>query len=317
MDPWVIGVDLGATKVAVGLVAPDSRIIARRRFPTGAPQGPSHVVEGIVRAVRELEAHLPRGAHVAGLGICSPGPLDHVGGVIIDPPNLPGWSSVPMRQLLAERLEMPVCLEHDAKAAALGEYHFGAARGARDMVYVVVGTGVGAAIIIDGRLYRGRHNSAGEVGHITIALQGARCSCGSCGCVETFLSGPHLGRAYAEAAAREGLAAPAVDVTGETVARLAEKGDPLALEVMGRAGEALGTAVASLAMILDIDLYVIGGSVAKAGELLLAPARQAICRHSFRSVSEHVRIVQCGLGDDGPILGCALLARLALCGVDA
>ena len=125
-----------------------------------------------------------------------------------------------------------------------------------------------------------------------------------------------MGRAYAEAAGRAGAAEPPTGMTGETVARLAEKGDLLALEVMGRAGEALGTAVASLAMILDIDLYVIGGSVAKAGELLLAPARQAICRHSFRSVAEHVRIVQCALGDDGPILGCALLARLALCGAD-
>jgi glucokinase len=314
MEPWVVGIDLGATKVAVGLISPQNEVVARRRFPTDVASGPGPAVARIAQAVSELAGHLPTGVRIGGLGICSPGPLDHRAGLLIDPPNLVGWRNVPLKQMLSHELKLPVYLEHDAKAAALGEYQYGAGRGARSMVYIVVGTGVGAAIIMDGKLHRGEHNSAGEVGHITIDPAGERCSCGSIGCVETFLAGPGLARAYRRALAQSSASSSEEVITGEMVARLAGQGDPLALQVMGRAGEALGTAVASLAMILDIDLYVIGSSVAKAGDLLLEPARRAVPRHAFSSVAAHVHIVGCALQDDGPILGCGWLARQGLLG---
>jgi glucokinase len=315
MDNWIIGVDLGASKVAVGLVDPQNRIVAWRRFATEPAKGPELAIERISKAVGDLAEAIPPGSRITGLGICSPGPLDHQAGVIVDPPNLTGWRNVPMRQMLSARLNLPVCLEHDAKAAALGEFYYGAGRGAPSMVYIVVGTGVGAALIIDGQLYRGPHNAAGEVGHIAIDPRGEKCACGSVGCVETFTSGPALARQYRRALARGNQ--PLADtepepITGETVARLAAQGDPLALEVMACAGEALGTAIASLAMILDLELYVIGSSVAKAGDLLLEPARQAVPRHAHRSVAARVRIVPSELADSGPILGCAWLARQAL-----
>jgi glucokinase len=244
---------------------------------------------------------------VAALGICSPGPVDHAAGLLIDPPNLQGLHHAPLRQKLAERLGIPVVLEHDAKAAGLGDYYFGAGRGARSMVYVVVGTGVGAALIVDGVLYRGEHNSAGEIGHTTIDRHGDLCGCGSRGCVETYLSGPWLGRRYERARGQAATSSPLVG--GNDVARLAAEGDPLARQVFEDAGDALGAAVATMAMMLDVSLYVIGGSVAKAGDLLLEPARRGVPKYSHHSVSDRVCIVPTALGDDGPILGCAWQAR--------
>jgi len=315
MNGWVAGVDLGATKIALGLIAPDDRIVAYRRIATEGHAGGTAVVERIARSVAELEAEIPGEGWIAALGICSPGPVDHQTGMVIDPPNLKRLHHTPLRDMLAERLGVPVSLEHDAKAAALGEFYYGAGRGEPSMVYIVVGTGVGAAIIVDGQLHRGMHNAAGEIGHITLDRYGEPCVCGSQGCVETFVAGPWLARRYQRALEQKGRVAPVglgEPITGETVASLAEDGDPLAVEVMTGAGEALGIAIASMAMILDIDLYVIGGSVARCGDMLLDPARQIVPRYSHQSVAACVRIVCTELGEDGPILGCGWLARQAL-----
>jgi glucokinase len=312
MHPWVIGVDLGGTKIRLGLISPTDEITAVRQIATNAHEGIDAVTARIGTAVDELRAHVPSGVHLAALGICSPGPVDHAAGMLIDPPNLQGLHHTPLRQKLAGCLGMPVVLEHDAKAAGLGDYYFGAGRGARSMIYVVVGTGVGAALIIDGQVYRGEHNSAGEIGHTTIDRHGDLCSCGSRGCVETYLSGPWLGRRYERAVGRQPTADSAPLVGGNDVARLAAEGDPNALGVFAEAGDALGAAVATMAMMLDVDLYVVGGSVAKAGDLLLEPARQGVLNYSFHSVGERVRIVPTALGDDGPLLGCAWLARQAV-----
>lgn len=307
MKPWVIGIDLGATKIRLGLVGPQDDVVAVRQIPTNAHEGPNAVVERMAVEMGELARALPGGASIAAVGLCCPGPVDHISGMLLDPPNLLGLHHTPLRDLLAARLNLPVVIEHDAKAAALGDYYFGAGKGSRDMVFVVVGTGVGCAMIFDGELFRGSHNSAGEIGHTTIDHHGEPCHCGSRGCVETYMSGPSLARRYRrllEAAGR-----PVGEATGGDVARAAAEGDPLAVQVMQDAGDALGAAVATLAMITDVDLYVIGGSVAKAGDLLLAPARASAPRYSFASVGSRIRIAPTALHDDGPVLGCAWLAR--------
>jgi len=316
---WVIGVDLGGTKIGLGLIDPQDQIVAQHRIATHAEEGPETTVARIAVAVEVLRQRLPAGAFVDALGICTPGPVDHVAGMLIDPPNLPGLHNAPLRDLLSARLGIPVCLEHDAKAAALGEFHCGAGRGERSMVYIVVGTGVGAAIILDGHLYRGAHNSAGEIGHTMFDLEGDLCACGSRGCVETHLTGPWLARRYKRARRCEpapgksgGASEDDTTITGESIAKRAQAGDKLAQQVMTGAGKALGVAVATMAMVLDIDLYVIGGSVAKAGELLLAPARETVPHHCYQSVGRRVRIVGSELADDGPILGCGWLARQRL-----
>ena len=311
MRDWVVGVDLGATKIALGLIDPADRVVTRRRIPTQAADGPEAVVERTAQSVLELDSELPTGKRIAALGICTPGPVDHETGTLLDPPNLPELHNAPLQHMLSDRLDLPVRLEHDAKAAALGEFHYGAGRGQQSMVYIVLGTGVGGAIIMDGQLYRGTHNSAGEVGHITLDRHGDPCSCGCRGCVETYVSGPALVRRYLRALERAGKTGPhkAMAVSGEQVAHLARGGDALATQVLAEAGQALGIAVASMAMILDIELYVVGSSVARAGDLLLVPAREAVPHHCFGSVSRRLRIVTTELWDDGPILGCGWLAR--------
>jgi len=309
--PYVIGADLGGTKIELGLVDPHDRIIARKRIATEDHLGAASVVERIAACVDELATHLPAGERIAAMGMCTPGPVDHVNGILLDPPNVQGLHHTALGPLLSQRLGFPVQLEHDAKAAGLGEYYFGAGRGEPSMAYVIVGTGVGTAMIIDGKVYRGLHNTAGEFGHTVLDRNGEICSCGNRGCVETFMSGPWLGKRYewglrkAEGG-RRNLQSP---VTGEQVAHFASNGDTVALQVISDAGTALGAAIATLAMIVKIDLYVVGGSVAKCGEMLLAAARKAVPNHAFASVAQHVRIVASGLDTDAPILGCAWLAR--------
>jgi glucokinase len=309
---WVVGVDLGGTKIALGLIDAENRIVARCRIPTDADQGSQSVVERIAGCVAELSEAIPSGESISALGICSPGPVDHRTGMLLEPPNLQGLHHAPLCDALAERLGLPVALEHDAKASALGEYHYGAGRGERSMVFIVLGTGVGGAIILDGQLYRGSSNSAGEIGHITLDREGDLCACGCRGCVETFVSGPALSRRYVRAAQAARTKTLLEPVTGERVAQLARDGDPLALRVMNEGGEALGVAVASLAMILDIELYVVGSSVARAADLLLGPARRTVPNCSYRTVSSRVRLKTTELWDDGPILGCGWLARQRL-----
>ncbi len=313
MTTFVAGVDLGGTKIEVGLIAPDNRIVARRRFPTADHLGPASVIERIAGCIEELQAQLPGGARVAAAGVCTPGPVDHAAGLLLDPPNIPGLHHTPLAALLRARLGAPVRIDHDAKATGLGEYHYGAGRGERSMVYIIVGTGVGIAIIADGQIYRGQHNSAGEFGHATMERTGALCACGSRGCVETFMSGPWLARRYA--AAQRGETPTLETVTtlgGQEIAALAQQGDALARRVITEAGEALGAVVATLAMTLDIACYVIGGSVAHCGELLFEPARRTVPHYAFKSVSARVRIVGNLLDTDGALLGCAWLARQAL-----
>ncbi len=315
MSNWVVGIDLGATKIDLGLIDPQDSIVARRHISTNENEGARAVVERIAQSVTELKGELPANENTTALGICTPGPVDHQSGMLLDPPNLPTLHHTPLRQMLADRLKVPVSLEHDAKAAALGEFYYGAGQNEHSMVYIVVGTGVGAAIIVDGQIYRGLHNFAGEVGHITLDRHGELCSCGSRGCVETYMSGPWLARRYQHALDHEGWTRSSEEsqtITGEQISQLAEQGDPLAVKILIEAGEALGVAIASMAMIINVDLYVIGGSVAKARDLFLEPARKMVPHYSFKSVSSGVRIVLNELDTDGPILGCGWLARQAI-----
>lgn len=308
--PWVVGVDMGATKIAAGLVDPQNQIVQKRYAETGAVEGPAAVVDRIAACVAQLQAYLPSGEQIAALGVCSPGPVDHINGMILDPPNLTGWVNVPLQKMLESRLGMPAPIEHDAKAAALGEFYFGAGQGSGSMIFVVVGTGVGAAIIVGGELYRGPANSAGEVGHITVDMNGPACSCGSNGCLEVYTAGPDLVDRFREAIAGARLDCPP-EIDGKTIARLAAEGQPQAVQIFQQAGQALGTGIATMAHLFDITTYIIGGSVAQAGDLLLEPARQAARYRAFASIGSRVTITASPLGDNAPILGLAEMARRA------
>ncbi len=300
----VIGIDLGGSKIALGLVSAQDEILARRRIDTHADAGLQSVVERIADEVAALQATLPRAEAVSALGVGAPGPLDQIKGELLTLVNLPGISNTPFRRALEERLSLPVALDHDAKVAALGEFHFGAGRGRDSMIYIVIGTGVGAAIIYDGALIYGESNSAGESGHMTVDPNGRLCHCGSRGCLEAYAGGPALSRQYA--------ALTGDTIAGDEITARARRGDENALKVFAEAGQALGIAIASLAMTLNIETFVIGGSVSKAGDLLLGPARESLQGYSFQAVSARLRVVASGLGEDAPILGAAVLARRLL-----
>jgi glucokinase len=299
MDKWVIGIDLGASKVAMGLISPDDRIVVQKRFATDVPAGPLPTLERMAHAVREFAGQAPAPIHA--IGICAPGPVDHINGIILDPPNL-RWHNTPFRDMLAQLTGLPVILEHDAKATGIGEFYFGMGRQlqARDLVYVIVGTGIGCAILIDGQVYRGRANSAGEIGHITIDRHGPISTGGVAGGVEVYAGGPAIEQHYARLSGTH--------LSGAEIAQRARVGDAHALSAFNDAGDALGAAIASVAMMMDVDLFVIGGSVSKAGDLVLEPARKAVLKYSFASVGPRIRIYATELYEDGAILGAGWLA---------
>lgn len=298
---WVMGIDLGGTKVAFGLVNPDNDIVVRARMDTNADDGLEIVSTRIADQINQLTSHLPAGESLVGVGICTPGPVDHITGDLLTLVNLPGISNTPFRQALEDKLGIPVKLDHDAKVAALGEFYYGSAQDRDSTVYVVIGTGVGAAIIYEGNLLYGESYTAGESGHMTVNPEGHQCSCGSRGCLETYTSGPWLEKHYAAQAGE--------NITGAEITRRARDGDDIALDVIQQAGQALGIAVASMAMFINIETFVIGGSVARAGTLLIEPALASVKRYSFKAVGDKVRILQSSLGDDAPILGGAWMAR--------
>ena len=302
---WVVGIDLGGSKIALGLVSPADEIVSRSRIDTRADEGLEAVIERIAAQINRLKQDLPAAERMASVGICTPGPVDPVSGDLHTLVNLPGISNTPFRRRLQARLGLPVKLDHDAKAAALGEFYYGAGRERGSMIYLVIGTGVGAAIIYEGRLIYGEGNSAGETGHMTVDPGGHLCHCGSRGCLETYTSGPWLARHYAQASGNETAA-------GAEVTRRAIAGDSIAIQVLNQAGHALGIAVASMAMMVNIEQFVIGGSVAGAGELLLAAARESLPRYAFQAVSAKVKIISSKLGEDAPLLGSAWMARQLL-----
>jgi glucokinase len=316
---YVITIDLGGTKIDLGLIAPDNTIVSRLRIAADTHQGAEKVIARMVEQIELLKKHLPSGQIVSAIGMCAPGPLDFESGTLKDPPNIPGLHHVPLAGMLSEKMGVPVKLEHDAKAAALGEYHYGAGRGHRHMVYIVAGTGVGGAMIDDGKLIRGTQNSAGEIGHISLDRNGMVCNCGSRGCVQTYIAGPYLVERYLQKAEGRGQRAKSEKLsalsslpsalTGEDIARFANQGDEAAKEVLREAGEALGLLVANLAVTLDVELYVLGGSVANLGELLLEPARAIAPKYMLSSLANRVKIELSHLQGDEALLGCAYLVR--------
>jgi glucokinase len=313
---WYLGVDLGGTKILAAVVDEAGRVAATARAAT--PQaGPSAVVEAIAAtANRALEAAgLSRGA-VRAAGVGAPGPADPATGMVYAPPNLHGWRDVALGDLVGERLGMPVAIENDANAAALGEHWVGAGRGVDDLLYITVGTGIGGGLILRGRVYYGVSGTAGEVGHMVIVPGGPRCACGRLGCLEAVASGPAIARearaalAAGRASVLSAVAAEALDA--REVARAAAAGDPLAREVFARAARYLGLATANLVNLLNPALVVVGGGVARAGELLLGPVRRIVAAEAFERPAAAVQIVPAALGPRAGALGAAAAARLRL-----
>ena len=303
MTRYVIGVDLGGTNIVVGAMPEDgSRSIAVRSEPTEAQRGAEGVADRIAaliaRAMGDVIANeRAQASDFLGVGVGAPGPLDRQKGIVVVAPNL-GWTDFPLRQAISDRIRLPVTLDNDANCATVGEWWRGAARGARNAVGITIGTGIGGGVILDGQLYHGSSDVAGEIGHTTIDPAGRYCKCGNYGCLEAYASGPAIAVRAREALERDeesGLRrmvnGDLSKVTAATVYQAAHEGDALARELVSDTARFLGTGIANLLNTLNPDVVVITGGVTKAGDRLFEPLRAEVKRRAFRPAVAACRIV--------------------------
>ena len=304
-----VGIDIGGTKLAAGVVAADGSILDRVRYDT--PADGDEIVEIIVSVAAEFGARHHLTAPPVGIGVAA---LVTADGGVSFAPNLP-WTNFPLAQAITARLRSRVTVDNDANAAAWGEYRCGAGRGmSQSMVMLTVGTGVGGGLVLADRLLRGAGGMAGELGHIAVLEGGPRCACGSLGCLEAMASGTAIARMGREAVAAGVVEGPLASltpqqITGKAVTVAAHAGDAAAVEILAAAGRWLGVGIASLIAAFDPEIVVLGGGAMQAGHLLLEPAVAAagdrLVGRGFRTLAP---IVPAGLGDDAGLVGAALQA---------
>ncbi|MFI0906272.1 ROK family protein [Streptomyces sioyaensis] len=296
--------DIGGTKIAGALVDAHGRLIVRAARPTPADKDGATVMRAVAEVVGELAAG-PEWARVAAVGIGSAGPVDAAAGTV-SPVNIPGWRDFPLvagvRALVGE---LPVVLVGDGVAMTAGEHWQGAARGHANALCMVVSTGVGGGLVLNGRLHPGPTGNAGHIGHISVDLDGDPCPCGARGCVERIASGPHIAR---RALANGWQPGPDGDASAAAVAAAARAGDPVARRSFERAAQALAAGIAATATLVEIDIAVIGGGVAGAGEVLFAPLRAALRDYARLSFVSGLTVVPAQMGTDAGVVGAAAAA---------
>jgi glucokinase len=312
--PLSAGVDIGGTKVAAGVVDVAGRVLARARRLTPS-KDPRAVEDTICEVVTLLRAE----HDIVAVGIGAAGFVDSERARVLFAPHL-AWRNEPLRNGVTQALGLPVVVENDANAAAWAEWRFGAGRGETRLVCVTLGTGIGGGIVLDGQVQRGRHGMAGEFGHMVVVPDGHRCECGNRGCLEQYASGNVLGREARELArAGSPVTVPLVErvggdidaLVGPLITEAAQEGDPCAIELFEDVGRWLGIGLANLAAALDPGMFVIGGGVSDAGELLLRPARESFRRTlTGRGFRPEPPIVVAALGPEAGLVGAADLARV-------
>jgi glucokinase len=312
---FVLGIDIGGTNLVVGSVAEDgSRIVAVASEATHAEAGAKDVLERLVnladRAIATTRKDVP-GAEILGVGVGAPGPLDTKRGIVLLTPNL-GWVNLPLRQIIHDRIGLPAALDNDANCAVLGEWWVGAARGARHAIGITIGTGIGGGLILDGKLYHGASDVAGEIGHTTIDTEGRRCKCGNYGCLEAYASGPNIAlRAVEEIEAGAVSRLPTLvggdlsKITAQTVYQAAQDGDELALEVVNDTARFLGVGIGNLLNVFNPEVVVVCGGVTLAGDHLFVPLRRETARRAFKPAVAACRIVPGELAGTAGVYGAA------------
>ncbi len=312
LPEYVVGVDIGGTNIAAAVVASrDAHVLSRLSIPTEAERGPEHGM----RRINDLIARVVAGAglsaaQIGGVGIGCSGPVDSVRGRVMNPYTLPTWDDMPLVDSVVERFDLPALLLHDCAVAALGEHWAGAGQGANHMIYVTVGTGIGAGIIVDGRLHRGVGLLAGEFGHHVIDLNGPLCYCGARGCWEMLAAGPAIARFAAERAPEGSplLALAGGDraqITARLVSQAAEAGDPVAREGMEQAAFYLGVGVANLMNILAPEVVVMGGGVMQSWPLLAPTLLRTIHARGAMVPFDQIKVVPASLRLNAGVVGAA------------
>ncbi|MGH7582337.1 MAG: ROK family protein [Gemmatimonadales bacterium] len=312
---WVIGIDVGGTNCVVGAVAADgSRVVGDHSQPTGHTRGPGAVIADLIgmarTAIAAARAADPE-ATIIGVGAGAPGPLDIHRGIVLLTPNL-GWSNLPLRRELSAGIGLATALENDANCAVQAECWTGAAKRRRHVIGLTLGTGIGGGIVIDGKLYRGASDAAGEFGHIVIDIDGPVCGCGNRGCLEAFASGRNIARR-----AREKLLAGAASrlrdmahgdlegITAELVYTAADAGDPVARQVADDTAVYLGIGIANLLNIFNPDTVVVLGGVTEAGEALFGPLRREVAKRAFLPAVNACSIIPGALHGLAGVVGAA------------
>lgn len=316
MKKYIIGIDIGGTKIATGLVTREGKLRSKVVLPTMSERGINTSIQQIYNSVDELlSISKVRRIDIEGIGACAPGPLDPLRGIVHNPPNLKGWKEVPLAKLLRNKFRMKTRIENDANAAGIAEVIWGAAKGYKHVFYVTVSTGIGTAIIINGKVYHGKNGMAGEGGHVTINYDGKnRCNCGRTGCIECLASGPYtVGKLLKRIRRNPRLKTIITDmvdgeldkVTMVTVGEAALEGDKLALEAVEEEGRLIGIWLGSMINLLDPEVIVIGGGVSLIGKLLFKPIKKAIPEHTINIFSKKTPVVQAKLKRDVGIYGAA------------
>ncbi|MFH1412235.1 MAG: ROK family protein [Candidatus Omnitrophota bacterium] len=316
MKECIIGIDIGGTKIAAGITDRKGKLIFRTAIPTFAEKGFKSSIAQVYAAVENvLGSSGKTKKDIAGIGICAPGPLDPDKGIVHNPPNLPGWKNVALTRLIKEKFDIKVKLENDANAAGMAEVLWGAARGYKHVLYVTVSTGIGTAVIIDGKIYHGKNGMAGEGGHATINFDSSKdiCNCGNIGCIEAIASGPATSGKFlktVKASGRKKKMMEYIDprkgpVTMIEIDKAAKKGNKYAEKAIRQQGEMLGIWLGSMISILDPEIIVIGGGVSNIGEMILSVIRKTIPAHTINMAAARTMVVKAELKNDVGILGAA------------
>ena len=309
MSEVILAVDLGGTRMRAARLDEQLNILQRAEVPTLAAQGPDSVIERMIALIREVWPQ--DGAAVSSIGVSSPGPLNPATGVVLAPPNLPGWHNVPLAERLQQALGVPVYLGNDANVAVLAEVARGAAQGCKHAIYLTLSTGIGGGVLVDGRLLLGQEGFAAEVGHMLLVVDDKVTS------LEKEAAGLALaGQAWAQLEqGRESLlyglaGGDLARIDGALIGQAAQQGDPLALEIVTRAGRMIGIGIASLLHLFNPQVIVIGGSVSNLGELLFKPMRAAVEASVIDAgYIQNLRIEKSALGENVSIIGAAALAQ--------
>ncbi len=312
----IVSVDLGGTHIRAAFFPTfEPTPATQTKIETLAAEGPDAVIERIAKTIESQISDNVENNQIR-IGIGAPGPLDPATGVILEAPNLPGWKNIPLVERIQAYFNCPVLLGNDANMAALAEWRFGAGAGTQHLVYLTISTGIGGGIIIDGRLLTGAHGYAGEVGHVSISLDGPRCGCGQYGHVEALAAGPAIARrandklsAGQESSLREKYEAGG-EIRAEDIGQAAHQGDSLALETLNEIGDILGNHLANLAHTFNPEIFVLGGGVSQIGEPFFEPIREAIRKYVIHPFYlEGLRIIPAALGDDAGLVGAMILAH--------
>ncbi|HSL68628.1 MAG TPA: ROK family protein [Longimicrobiales bacterium] len=326
---WVIGVDLGGTNIVVGVLpmdGGDGEVLGLRSEPTEAHRGAKFVVDRIISLIEAarsdvMAAHGGSATDFAGVGIGSPGPLDRDSGIVINTPNL-GWRNFPLRDLIGNAVNLPAVLDNDANCATYGEWWLGVGRNVNTLVGLTLGTGIGGGIVLNGEIFHGVSDAAGEIGHTTIEANGRKCKCGNYGCLEAYASGPAIALRAVEGieAGADSMLPDLVDgrldaITAATVYEAVVLGDPYANEVMRETAKFLGAGVANIVNMLNPEMIVIAGGVTKAGDHLFVPLKAEVRRRAFRSALDACEICAAVLPGTAGVIGAAAVFKKDTYGV--